>query len=211
MEELQPYGVAVNPLADPTQPSLPAHHAWLPVPQLLSHTLSSAPVYLDDASPVLLLAPPSAFQPLLATAVDHTAPPSLAESSSPAPMLTLSMLTLPFVPLVPTAAVRCVGYRFVERRLAVGQAVLVIGRAVRGEDGAVVMTGGRDSGGGKELRVERGGEESAKRVARESREDEWGLEVLAVASGVVGCLSLCWHYWQRSDRIRKELLAVAVR
>ena len=150
VEELQPF--ALNPLTDPTQPSLVPHLPWLLTPQLLSHTLNSTPIYLDDPSPVLLLTPPSTFTPLLTTSVDHTSPPSLAETLSPLPpLLSISPalpFTLPLTPFIPTPTVRCVGYRFVERRLGLGEEVLVIGRLVRERVG--VGGEGREGGEGVE-------------------------------------------------------------
>ena len=207
MEELQPFGV--NVLADPTQPSLPPHLAWVMTPQLLSHTLNAAPVYLDDpVSPVLLLAPPSSLAHLLATSVDHTSPPSLAESLAATPIVALAGLQLPVVPLVGGPGVRCVGYRFVEKRLGVGQEVLAIGRVVKGEEGGLVMKGGK--GEAEAVRVEKGEGECGKRVARESRESEWGMEVVAAAAGLVGLTSALCYLYQRSEQLRK-VQAAAVR
>ena len=98
-------------------------------PQLLSHTLSSAPIYLDDPSPLLLLTPPTSLTHLLTTTVDHTSPPTLAETLTPVPLLGLLGLSMPLVPVAVGAGV--VGYRFVERRLDVGVEVVVVGRVVR--------------------------------------------------------------------------------
>ena len=222
MEELQPF--ALNPLLDPTQASLiPPHLAWLATPQVLSHTLNSCPIYLDDANPVLLLTPPSTFTSLLTTTVDHTSPPTLADTLSPTPTTLLPStpppslpFTLPpFVPFMPTPTVRCVGYRWVEKRLALGEEVLVIGRLVRervggergegGGGGEVMKGGGGGEGEGAELRVVRGGGESGERVVRESRESEWGMEVVAVLSALLGCASGLWYLTQRSRRLQRPL------
>ena len=209
VEELQPF--AVPPLSDPTQPLLTSHHTWLLTPQLLSHTLTSAPAYLDDpVSPILLLTPPSSFTSLLTTAVDHTSPPSLTESLAPGPVIALNGLQLPITPLLGVAGggVRCVGYRWVERRLGMGEEVLAIGRVVRGEGGGLVMKGA--GGEGEGVRVERGTGDCGKRVARESRESEWGMELMAAVGAVVGVTSAVWWWYQRSEQLRRVQAAAVL-
>ena len=220
VEELQPF--AVNPLADPTQPLLPAalsppHHAWLSSPQLLSHTLQSAPVYLDappSASPLLLALPLSCFTHLLVTAADHISPPSLAEamsSSAGLPVLRLNAFTLPFSPLVLSGSIRCVGYRFIERLLPLGREVEAVGRVQMTAEGALRMVEGSGQDGEKVMLLPLGdgaegaaaaggrAEAAGREMERSSRESEYGLELIATVSGVVGCVSLCW-WWLRTAR-----------
>jgi hypothetical protein len=222
VEELQPF--AVNPLADPTQPLLPSlsppHHAWLSSPQLLSHTLQSAPVYLDappSVSPLLLALPVSCFTHLLVTAADHISPPSLAEaisSSAGPPVLRLNSFTLPFSPLVLSGSIRCVGYRFIERLLPLGGEVEAVGRVQMTADGTLRMVEGSSQDGEKVMLLPVGDgadgaaaaggarrtEAAGREMERRSRESEYGLELIATVTGVVGCVSLCWWWMQKARR-----------
>ena len=69
-----------------------------------------------------------------------------------------------------------------------------------GQDGEKVML--LPLGDGAEGAAAAGGraEAAGREMERSSRESEYGLELIATVSGVVGCVSLCWWWWRTARR-----------